>query len=93
MTSFDHNVVHFNFPKISALPFLLYDGLAGVRRDKTLTECCALIPGHENGFERASVDIRSDVFDYLAHRRGEDAAGLAAMTPWLKLYPAGILYP
>lgn len=24
---------------------------------------------------------------------GEDAAGLAAMTPSIKLYPAGILYP
>jgi hypothetical protein len=23
----------------------------------------------------------------------KDAAGLVAMTPWLKLYPAGILYP
>jgi len=23
----------------------------------------------------------------------KDAAGLAAMTPWLKLYLAGVLYP
>ena len=93
MTSFDHNVVHFNFPKISALPFLPYDGLAGVRRDKTLTSAAHSSLVTKTDSSAPSVDIRSDVFDYLAHRRGEDAAGLVAMTPWLKLYPAGILYP
>ena len=26
-------------------------------------------------------------------RRGKDAAGLVALTPWIKLYPAGAMYP
>ena len=28
-----------------------------------------------------------------AHRRGKDAAGLVATTPWIKLYLAGAMYP
>lgn len=58
-----------------------------------LNERCALIPGHENGVEWLTLTAQTDVPDDSAHRRGEDAAGLVAMTPWLKLYPAGILYP
>jgi hypothetical protein len=62
-----------------------------VRRDKTLMSAAhsSLVTKTDSS---AGVDIQTDVPDHLAHRRGEDAAGLVAMTPWLKLYPAGILY-
>jgi hypothetical protein len=62
---------------------------AGINPD----ECCALIPGHENGFEQHALTSDRMLLIIAPIAEVKDAAGLVAMTPWLKLYPAGILYP
>jgi hypothetical protein len=62
---------------------------AGINPD----ECRALLPGHENGFEREALTSNRMSLIIFPIAEVKDAAGLAAMTPWLKLYPAGILYP
>ena len=41
----------------------------------------------------SGVDRKHLALHDQAHRRGKDAAGLVATTPWIKLYLAGAMYP